>query len=114
MVLLGAAARELRDHLFMTAFGEGVLPGACIDVRLRKRNARDDFQLEVRDEAGILVTGRLHNPKHSCLAPPPGGQFGCEFKRQGFKSPRFVWSTRISVTRRGANKKLALIALNNV
>ena len=55
--LLGAAARELRDHLFMAASGKGVLPGACIDVPLRKRNARDDFQLEAR-RGGLAVNFR--------------------------------------------------------
>ena len=107
--------RELRDRLSGTASSEGVLSGACIDVPLRNRNARYAFQLKARDEAALVVATRLHDPKHSCLdRPPPEGQFGCEFKRQGFKSPRFVWGTRIRVTRRGANKKLALIARNNV
>ena len=55
--LLGAATRELRDHLSMAASGKGVLRGGCIDVPLRKRDVRDDFQLEAQ-RGGLAVNFR--------------------------------------------------------
>ena len=69
----------MRGRLSMTAFGEGVLRGACIDPPLTNRNARDDFQLEVRDEAGILVAGRLHDLKHAHALTGSRRESGLDF-----------------------------------
>ncbi len=63
-VLLGEAARELRDSLPDTASGEWVFPGKSGNEPLTK-HALYWFWIGARDTAGTVADARLHDLRHA-------------------------------------------------